>query len=432
MLSGGVKDIEEFTLQIETSSFIMLGMKRAYESLLREYLTTFPCVGIIGPRQCGKTTFLETLPKGWKRFDLERTSDHQIVASDPDLFLRLNPHHIAIDEAQLLPGLFPALRVAVDAQRKQPGRFVITGSSSPDLLKSVSESLAGRIGIIEMAPFGWSEVHPSKGLSFASLLADRKSRAADFESLKPRSDLKAVHDYWFRGGYPEPWIKGTNRFRELWMDQYVRTYLFRDVARLFPGLDQNKFRLFLQMLGGLSGTIINYAEVSRALGVSAPTVRDYFEIAHGTFIWRRIPSYEKDAVKRIVKHPRGHLRDSGLLHYLLRIPDLHGLLGHPQVGRSWESMVIEEIIRQLTCFGCSFDYYFYRTAAGAEVDLVLEGDFGLIPIEIKHTQTIDPRELRSLKDFVLERRCRMGLVINNDQTPRLYDENIIGLPFAWL
>jgi predicted AAA+ superfamily ATPase len=410
----------------------MLGMKRAYESLLREYLKAFPCVGIIGPRQCGKTTFLETLPADWKRFDLERTSDHQVIAADPELFLRLNPRHVAIDEAQLLPGLFSALRVAIDAQRRQPGRFVITGSSSPDLLKSVSESLAGRIGIIEMAPFAWSEVHPSKGLPFASLLADRKAKAADFEALKPRGDLKAVHDYWFRGGYPEPWIKGASRFRELWMDQYVRTYLFRDVARLFPGLDQNKFRLFLQMLGGLSGTIINYSDVARALGVSAPTVRDYFEIAHGTFVWRRIPPYEKNAMKRIVRHPKGHLRDSGLLHYLLRIPDARTLAGHPQVGRSWESMVVEEIIRQLTCAGASFDYYFYRTAAGAEVDLVLEGDFGLVPVEIKHTQAIDPRKLRSLKDFVQERRCRMGLVINNDLTPRLYDENILGLPFNYL
>ena len=407
-------------------------MKRAYESLLGEYLKTFPCVGIIGPRQCGKTTFLETLPANWKRFDLERTSDHQIIAADPELFLRLHPRHVAIDEAQLLPGIFSALRVAIDAQRKQPGRFVITGSSSPDLLKSVSESLAGRIGIIEMAPFAWSEVHPSEGPSFASLLANRKTKAADFETLKPRGDLKAVHDYWFRGGYPEPWIKGTSRFRELWMDQYARTYLFRDVARLFPGLDQNKFRLFLQMLAGLSGTIINYSDVARALGVSAPTVRDYFEIAHGTFVWRRIPPYEKNAMKRIVKHPKGHLRDSGLLHYLLRIPDARALAGHPQVGRSWESMVIEEIIRQLTCVGASFDYYFYRTAAGAEVDLVLEGDFGLVPVEIKHTQTIDPRKLHSLKDFVRERRCRMGLVINNDQAPRLYDESILGLPFAYL
>jgi predicted AAA+ superfamily ATPase len=340
---------------------------------------------------------------------------------------------VAIDEAQLLPGLFPAFRVAIDAQRRQAGRFVITGSSSPELLKSVSESLAGRIGVIEMAPFAWCEVHPLRKVrSFAAMLADRKSTAVDFETLRPRGDLKAVHDYWFRGGYPEPWIKRAKTFRALWMDQYVRTYLFRDVGRLFPRLNHAKFRLFLQMLASLSGTIVNYSDVARALGVSAPTVRDYFEIAHGTFIWRRIPPYEKNAMKRIVKHPKGYLRDSGLLHHLLRIPDLQSLLGHPQVGKSWEGMVAEEIIRQLTCHGLSFDCYYYRTSAGVEVDFVLEGDFGLIPIEIKHTQTVEASKLRSLRDFVKERGCRLGLVIDNGERPRLLDERIVSVPFSHL
>jgi hypothetical protein len=186
------------------------------------------------------------------------------------------------------------------------------------------------------------------------------------------------------------------------------------------------------MLGGLSGSIINYSDVARALGASSPTVRDYFEIAHGTFIWRRLPPYERNAIRRIVKHPKGHLRDSGLLHFLLRVPGVNALLGHPQVGRSWEGMVTEEIIRQLTCAGASFDSYFYRTSAGAEIDLVLEGDFGLVPIEIKHTQSVDDRKLRSLKEFVRERGCRLGLVINNDRTVRLLAERIVAVPFSHL
>lgn len=410
----------------------MQGMKRAYETLLREYLRTFPCVAIIGPRQCGKTTLLGTLPKEWKRFDLERTADHQAVASDPELFLRLQGRRVAIDECQMLPGLFPALRVAIDERRRQAGRFVITGSSSPDLLRAVSESLAGRIGIIEMAPLSWAETHAPRRVSLGALLGDRRVQPKDFEALRPRGDLKAVHEYWFGGGYPEPWIKGTRRFRQLWMDQYVRTYLFRDVGRLFPGLDQPRFRLFLQMLSGISGSIVNYSDVSRALGVSAPTARDYFEIAHGTFLWRRMPAYERNAMKRIVKHPKGHLRDSGLLHYLARIPDVGALLAHPLVGRSWEGMATEELLRQLTCAGASFDSYYYRTSAGAEVDLVIEGDFGLIAVEIKHTQTLDPPRLRSLKDFVGQYRCRLGLVINNDLTPRRLDDRIVSIPFACL
>ncbi|MFB3893142.1 MAG: ATP-binding protein [Phycisphaerae bacterium] len=408
-------------------------MKRAYEPLLKEYLKAFPCVGVIGPRQCGKTTLLGSLPKAWRRFDLERAADHQVIAHDPELFLRLHPRQVAIDEAQFLPELFPALRVAIDAMRREPGRFIVTGSSSPRLLKSISETLAGRIGIIEMAPFAWSEVHRAKGPTLASLLADRKSTASDVAgAIRPRGTVVQAHDYWFRGGYPEPWIRRTVKFRNLWMDQYFRTYLFRDVARLFPGLDEAKFRLFLQMLGGLSGSIINYSDVARSLGVSYPTVRDYIEIAHGTFVWRRLPPYEKSAMKRIVKHPKGHLRDSGLLHHLLTVPNLEALLAHPQAGRSWEGMVTEEICRQLTCHGASFDSYYYRTSAGAEVDLVLEGDFGLVPVEIKRSQAVEPREIRALGDFVAERGCRMGIVVNNDQSPRLYARNIVGVPFTHL
>jgi len=133
-------------------------MKRADEKLLRSHLEGFPCVALIGVRQCGKTTMLGTLPAGWSRYDLERRADYQVVSRDPDTFFRLNPRHIAIDEAQLLPGIYSALRVAIDERRSERGRFVITGSSSPDLLRPVSESLAGRVAVIEMAP--WAAVYP--------------------------------------------------------------------------------------------------------------------------------------------------------------------------------------------------------------------------------------------------------------------------------
>jgi predicted AAA+ superfamily ATPase len=408
-------------------------MRRAYETLLLELLEAFPCVGIIGPRQCGKTTLLQSLPEGWKHYDLERAADFQVAAEDPDLFLRLNPARVAIDECQLLPELFSALRVAIDDRRQERGRFVITGSSSPGLLRSISESLAGRIALIEMAPFSWSEVTGLTRPSLGELLCDRSVSAADLASaLQPRGEVAQVQDYWFWGGYPEPWLRNDERFRRLWQEHYVRTYLERDVARLFPGLDRNRFALFLRLLGGLSGRLINYSEVARSLGVSQPTARDYFEIAHGTFIWRQLPSFERDATKRIVKRPKGYLRDSGLLHHLLRIPDLDALRSHPQMGPSWEALAIEELIRQLHALGVGFDPYFYRTAAGAEVDLILDGDFGLVPIEVKYRSAVGRRELRPLRDFMAERGCRVGIVVNNDTEPRLYGEAVVGVPFAWM
>jgi predicted AAA+ superfamily ATPase len=412
----------------------MLGMKRALSSLLSAYLKTFPCVALLGVRQCGKTTLLKALPAGWKHLDLERRADHAVIARDPDAFFQLNPSHVAIDEAQHLPDIFPALRVAIDSHRRQKGRFVITGSSSPALLRSVSESLAGRVGIIEMAPFSWEEVTKTTGRdSFLRRLQHRKAGAASLiDGLKPRGTLARAHEFWFRGGFPEPWLNPGAAFRARWIEQYIQTYLFRDVKRLFPGLDDVRFRRFLEMLGGLSGRVLNYAEVARALGVSQPTARDYFAIAHGTFVWRTIPAFTRDVVKRVVKHPKGYLRDSGLLHALLRIPDGDALLSHPQMGASWEGMVVEEVLRQLGALGVAHDYSYYRTGAGAEVDLVLDGAFGRVAIEIKHTSAVGGRDLRGLRDFVTEHKARVGVVINNDVVARQYDEKLIGLPFTCL
>ena len=409
-------------------------MKRAVAPLLAEYLRTFPCVAILGVRQCGKTTLLGTLPKRWKIFDLERRADHAVIARDPDTFLRLNARHVAIDEAQQLPELFPALRVAIDERRAEKGRFVITGSSSPALLTSISESLAGRVGLIELAPFSFAEVTSTATRdSLLTRLSHRRAKPNELvEGLKPRGSLDAFHDFWFRGGFPEPWLNPGERFWTQWTEQYIQTYLYRDVKRLFPGLDEVRFRRFLELLGGLSGKVLNYADTARVLNVSQPTARDYFEIAHGTFVWRRVGAFSRSSLKRVVKHPRGYLRDTGLLHALLRIPNVEALLSHPQVGASWEGLIVEEILRQLEALGTRSDYSYYRTGAGAEVDLVLEGDFGLVAVEVKYTSTVPSRDLRSLREFIVEHKARLGIVVNSDTTPRVYDDQIIGVPANWL
>jgi predicted AAA+ superfamily ATPase len=311
---------------------------------------------------------------------------------------------------------------------------VITSSSSPALLHSLSESLAGRIAVIEMAPFSWGEVTETTGRdNFLKRLQNRKAGAEDLISgLKQRGDLGLAHDFWFRGGYPEPWLRAGETFRAQWIEQYIQSYLNRDVKRLFPGLNDLRFRRFLELLGGLSGRILNYSEIARALGISQPTARDYFDIAHGTFLWRSIPAWAKNTLKRTVKHPRGYLRDTGLLHALLRIPDLDALMSHPQMGVSWEGMVVEEIVRQANAHGIAHEYSYYRTGGGAEVDLVLEGNFGLVAFEIKHTATAPAREWRALHDFVAGHGARLGVIINNDVTPRLYEKRLVGLPFTFL
>jgi len=164
------------------------------------------------------------------------------------------------------------------------------------------------------------------------------------------------------------------------------------------------------------------------LPVATPLVDD----AHGTFVWRTIPAFSKNVVKRVVKHPRGYLRDTGLLHALLRIPDSDALLSHPQVGASWEGMVVEEVMRQFAGMGEPVEASYYRTSGGAEVDLVAEGNFGGVAFEIKHASVVSARDLRGLRDFVSEQGMRVGIVVNNDAVPRQYDDQLIGIPFTWL
>ena len=327
--------------------------------------------------------------------------------------------------------LFPALRVAIDNDRNSPGRFIITGSSSPDLSRKISETLAGRIAILELSPFSIAEAynHPVSDLFLQSFT---KYEAMDPNLDPSRITLQQILTYWEKGGYPEPWIKKNDRFHDLWMSNYFENYLNRDLAGLFPRLNRDKYRLFLQSLSQLSGTIINYSDLGRNLGLSAPTAREYLEIAHGTFVWRSLPAYEKNATKRIVKHPKGHFRDCGLLHHLWHINDQRDLLSHPLMGRSWESMIIENIIQGFQQTGLIFQPYYYRTGAGAEIDLIIESSKGILPIEIKFTQKINRRDLRALKDFIKERNCPIGWVVHNCERVEWLDDKILGIPATCL
>ena len=423
------ESIAAINLYFQRLTFIMQGMKRQYLQLIHNYLNYFPCVVIVGARQTGKSTLIGMVAGDRELFDLEVRADYRQIADDPHLFLRLHKEPIAIDEAQLLPELFPALRVAIDRDRKHYGKYLLSGSSSPDLLHQISESLAGRVGIIEIGPFSFSETCSVDTPNMVKLIRSENPIDA-IHDLQPLTSKCDLGDYWFNGGYPEPWLRKQQDFRDIWTEQYLKTYVERDIARLFPNLNNIRFRRFIELLAGCSGEIINYSNIARILDVSQPTIKDYFRIAHGTFLWRNLPAYSKNISKRLIKHPRGYLRDSGLLHHILQIQSQRQLLSHPKVGQSWEGMVIEEILRALNAAGIGYSAYYYRTAAGAEIDLLLEGKFGLIPIEIKHTQTVNKRSLRTLCDFVETFSCPFGVVVNNDEKIRLYQENIFGLPLA--
>ena len=406
-------------------------MKRYTLNFIEELLSYFPCVAITGVRQCGKTTLINQLPKEWRIFDLEKGNDYDLISRDTDLFFRLNADFIALDEAQLQPSIFPALRVAIDANRNKKGRFIITGSSSIDLLHSISESLAGRVAIVELSPLSVCEAFEQPQAQIYELIENQKLKTEFYHLALPNISINQQHEYWLRGGYPELWTNTSRRFHKLWMQNYMQTYLSRDIMQLFPGLNKQKYRLFINMLGHLSGSVINYSQVARALGVSQPTVRDYFQIIDGTFIWRNIPAYEKNAKKRIIKHPKGYLRDSGLLNHLLHLNSIDDVLAHPSMGHSWEAMVIENVIRGLKNNGVDFDYFYFRTSTGSEVDLILEGEFGLLPIEIKHTQNVKLRDIKGIQNFIKDYKCDYGIVISNIENPIQINEKLLNIPFSY-
>lgn len=407
-------------------------LKRHTKQHLTILLSHFPCVVITGVRQSGKTTLLSTLPQAWQRFDMEKSADRQQVLDNPDYFLRLHPHQIIIDEAQLVPALFPALRVAIDADRQSKGRFLLSGSSSPDLVKQISESLAGRVAFLELSPLSLSEAWEIELSPIYPQLASYSHPQELVQAAQARLSIQELREYWLNGGYPEPWLNRDPVFRRLWQHNYIDSYLMRDISTLFPTMNRDRYRQFILLLAQASGTLLNNADFARVLGVSEPTIRDWLQIAQGTFIWRHLPAWNRSLKKQLVKHPKGFLRDSGLLHRFLHIDDLDLLTSHPMAGRSWEGMIIENLLRGFANLGEPVQPFHYRTRGGAEIDLILEGDFGLLPVEIKLSVIPDKHGLRAMEEFITLHKCKLGLVITGDSEPRQLTDRIIAIPAAAL
>ena len=242
-----------------------------------------------------------------------------------------------------------------------------------------------------------------------------------------------VIPHFLRGGYPEPTLSDDDFARDVWMENYFRTYVDRDVRKLFPRLDALRYRRFTGMLSSLSGTIVNKAQLGRSVDVSEVTIRDYLEIADKTFFWRMIPSFQDAGSRSALKMPKGLVRDSGIVHYLAGVDSRDKLLRHPQVGQNFESFVIEEIIKGLQAAGVTgWRYFHFRTRNGAEVDLVLQGRFGLLPIEIKFGRQTGLKQLAGLQQFIARRELPFGILVNNGEHVRMLSDTIVQVPAGCL
>ena len=322
---------------------------------LRKYLTIFPAVAILGPRQCGKSTLVKSLRQDFEGIlylDMQKESDLNKLV-EPELFFESNTDKIiCLDEIQLIPKLFSVLRSVIDDNRRN-GKFILLGSASPELIQQTSESLAGRIGMLHLSPFLITELDYLESFN--------------------------LHKFWFRGGFPNSYLAENDENSSIWLENYIRTYIERDIPQLGFKIPALQLRRLLTMCAHNQGQQLNLSKLGESLGLTHPTIKRYIDLLEQTFIVRTIPPYEINIKKRLIKSPKVVVRDSGILHQLLAIPNFNSLLGNPVFGSSWEGIVLENIIVKMA----SWDYFFYRTATGDEIDLILKKGNQVIAIECK-------------------------------------------------
>ncbi len=372
---------------------------------LEQTVQRVPAVALLGSRQVGKTTLAQTLAQGKQSIylDLESPTD-LIKLSDPTSFLSQHSDKLIIlDEIQRAPDLFMVLRGLIDKNR-QAGRegeqFLILGSASMDLLRQSSESLAGRISYLEMTGLNMLEV--------------------------PAGSPADIQKSWLRGGFPDSYLAKTDAVSMVWLEDLIRTYLERDIPQMGFRVSATRLRRLWTMLAHLQGETVNFSALGGNLEIDGKTVSKYLDILVDLFLVRRLEPWHANVKKRLVKSSRFYIRDSGILHRLLYISDFDDLLSNPVFGKSWEGFVIENI---LSILPGSIGTYFYRTAAGAEIDLVLKvssRETWAIEIKTGLAPKIKPGFYQACED--VQATQRYVVYGGDDEFPIKHDTTMISLP----
>lgn len=328
---------------------------RKTEQFVRQNLTVFPAVAILGSRQCGKSTLVKMMSEKMTNFlylDLQNRDD-LVKLNEPTLFFQNNKDKIiCFDEIQLFPELFSFLRSEIDRDRRN-GRFILLGSASRNIIQHTSESLAGRIGLIDLTPFVIDEICNEEDYSLSK--------------------------FWLRGGYPDSYNAMTDEASCLWRENFIRTYIERDIPQFGFQITAMQMLRLLIMCAHNQGQILNASKLGEALGVTHPTIKSHIDILEQTYILRTLRPYFSNTKKRLIKSPKIYIRDSGLLHQLLRITDFNSLLSNPIFGSSWEGLVVENVCSSLR----NAEFSFYRSSSGDEMDLVIQYANKTITIECK-------------------------------------------------
>jgi uncharacterized protein len=372
-------------------------IQRILKGRLKKLCNHFPAIAILGARQVGKTTLakvmMDELPKESIYIDLENPS-HLARLENKLAFFSANAEKcIVIDEVQRMPDLFPVLRSVIDMNR-EPCRFILLGSASPELAHLSSETLAGRIVYTELSPFLYDEI----------------------------KNMASLQTHWLKGGFPEPFQIKDDDIREEWLNSFILTYIERELPSFGLSTSFQNLSRFFSMLSHTHGQLLNKSTYSKSLELSVPIIAKYLDYLESAFIIRTLQSFFINIKKRLSKTPKVYIRDSGLLHHQLKIMDYNSLLGHPGVGHSWEGYIIEQVISTL---GNKYEYFFYRTQDGAECDLIICERYSPIAcVEVKFSSS--PKKTKSLTTAINDIKTEKNYIVIPDcKDPYPLDKNLI-------
>ncbi len=404
----------------------MAYVPRGLATTVRRAVRTFPVVLVTGARQAGKTTLLQQeFGRTHHYVSLERPDVRERALADPVAFFEDHPGPLILDEVQHAPALLPWIKDAVDQDRR-PGRWLLTGSQSFQLMKGVSESLAGRVAILRLDPLSTSEVAGNPG-------RDPLARVFGKKRPMPQVVLPELSDWLLRGSYPE--IRSNPRVdRELWFSSYVQTYLERDIRDILQVTDLGTFHSFLRLLAARTGQLLNLAELGREAGITGPTARRWLSVLEASHVVHVLQPYHRNFGKRLRKSPKVVWLDPGLPTFLLGLRDRETVLRGPTAGALVENAVTSEWIKALRQRGDMSDVWFWRSSDGLEVDLVLEREGILHGIEVKATRTPTPRHADALAKWLdLAGEGARGVLACAIDEPRSLRPGIRAVPWhlAW-
>lgn len=397
---------------------------------LKELFRYFPVVCVIGARQVGKTTLVHSCFPGIASVTFDEISDIGSARSDPDLFLQSHPAPYFLDEIQFVPQVLSSLKRLVDRD-KGKGMYVLSGSQQFSVLKALSESMAGRVAFLELPPLARGEIlgRPQERSFLREWVAKRGQIAGLPVAPRPESIWPRI----WRGGMPAL-IGLPDAMVADWCEGYVRTYLERDLRTVGDVSDIAEFRRFLALLASQTAQEINATQLGRELGMDRKTALRWASLAEAGFLWRELPSYSRNSAKRIAGRPKGLMADTGLACHLLRIQSPEGLQEHPLRGALFETWVVQQILRGFQDRAAPPHASHYRTLAGAEVDLVLEEDGWVFPIEVKLTarpDKLDARGLKSFRETWPEHRIAPGLLVCAIEAPTWINPATLAVPW-WM